>query len=170
VRTKVAVFTAVLVGVCGFASLATCATPKAASKQAAPARLHLSAPKPADMDRTASLDGLLAKSGAADWSARKGARIEGYVVQVEKEEDSDIHLVLAGAPGESDSKKWVITEVPPAAQAKNPALGVKALRGLFGKKVAVTGWLFYDAHEKDPDPRGTLWEVHPVTSVEALEK
>ena len=166
-RTRVLVITAVLAVSC--AGLATCATSKTATGQAGSARHHMSAPKSADMDQGATLDGLLSKKGAGDWRANKAARIEGYVVQVEKDEDGDVHLVLAGSADESDSKKWVITEVPPSMQAK-PGLGEKALRGLYGRKVAVTGWLFYDAHEKDPDPRGTLWEVHPVTSVQAMEK
>jgi hypothetical protein len=136
----------------------------------APSSTHTAAPQAADLDPAASIDGLLSKGGPTDWSARKGARLEGYVVQVERESDGDVHVVLAASAKESDSKKWVIAEVPQPWQAKSASLSAKALRGLYGKKVAVTGWLFYDAKEKDADPRGGLWEIHPVTSIETLGK
>jgi hypothetical protein len=41
------------------------------------------------------------------------------------------------------------------------------LRKLRGKHVQVVGWLF---HEPDSasEPRGTLWEIHPVTSISVV--
>jgi hypothetical protein len=29
----------------------------------------------------------------------------------------------------------------------------------------VTGWLYYEPDEDQPDPRGMRWEVHPVTEI-----
>ena len=34
---------------------------------------------------------------------------------------------------------------------------------LVGKKVRVTGWLYWEPDEEQGDPRGTRWEIHPVT-------
>ena len=122
-------------------------------------------PKPSEIDATASLETLLAKKEKTSFSEAKGATVEGYVVQVEREEDGDFHLTLASAAREPDTRKWVIVEVTPAWQKKSASLSGEALRKLHGKKVRVTGWLFYEPGEEQPDPRGTLWEIHPVTEI-----
>ena len=127
------------------------------------------APKAAEIDATATLDALLAKKEKSSFSEAKGATVEGYVVQVEREEDGDVHVTLAGAAGEPDTRKWVIVEVTPAWQKKTASLSGDALRKLHGKKVRVTGWLFYEPGEEQPDPRGTLWEIHPVTEIVVLQ-
>jgi len=87
------------------------------------------------------------------------------VVQTEREEDGDYHLALALAPGETDTRKWVIVEVTPKWQKKGGAFAPSALRALHGKKVRVTGWLYFEPDEDQPDPRGTRGEIHPVTAV-----
>src|SRR5262245_59350597 len=50
------------------------------------------APKPAEIDSAATLDAMLSKKDKAAFSEAKGATVEGYVVQVEREEDGDYHL------------------------------------------------------------------------------
>ena len=102
--------------------------------------------------------------GPADWSATKGAAFEGYVIQVIRSEDSDIRLYLAAKPEETDTRKWVIIEVKPAWMEKLPGLAQAKLWELHGKKVRVTGWLFFDA-TPIKYPRGTNWEIHPVTEI-----
>ena len=119
----------------------------------------------ADIDATATLDALLAKQAKTAFSETKGATIEGYVVQTEREEDGDYHLTLAAAKGETDTRKWVIVEVTPAWQKKDASLAPAALRKLHGSKVRVTGWLYYEPDDEQEDPRGTRWEIHPVTAV-----
>ena len=42
------------------------------------------------------------------------------------------------------------------------------LKDLRGRKVAVTGWLYYEPDAESEDPRGTRWEIHPVTSIAVL--
>ena len=126
------------------------------------------APKAAEMDATATLDALLAKKEKSAFSEEKGATLEGYVVQVEREEDGDYHLTLASAKGEPDSRKWVIAEVTPAWQKRSRSLSPDALKKTHGKKVRVTGWLYYEPDENQPDPRGTRWEIHPVTELVVL--
>jgi hypothetical protein len=39
------------------------------------------------------------------------------------------------------------------------------LRELVGTKIQVTGWLYFEPDEEQPDPRGTRWEIHPVTAI-----
>jgi hypothetical protein len=137
------------------------------SKEVAALKGRATAPKEADIDHAATIEALLARKGPTDWSTAKGAILEGYVIQVELDEDGDVHLVLAAKAGETSTLSWVIAEVPPKWQAKSPTMSVKSLRAMVGKQVKVTGWLFYDA-EPVADPRGTLWELHPVTSVSTI--
>jgi hypothetical protein len=125
------------------------------------------APKPAEIDSAVTLDAMLSKKDETAFSDAKGATVEGYVVQVEREEDGDYHVTLAPAAGETDTKKWVIAEVTSAWQKKSAALSGDSLRKLHGKKVRVTGWLYYEPDEDQPDPRGTRWEIHPATEIQA---
>ncbi len=126
-------------------------------------------PKAADMDKAVTLSGLLEKKDEGDWSAKKAATIEGYVVQVEKEEDGDFHIVLAEEKQENNTKKWAVVEMTPAWRAKKATYSDARLRGLVGKKVRVTGWLFYEPEEGQHDPRGTRWELHPVTAITVVK-
>lgn len=129
---------------------------------------RMTAPTAADIDKSINLDTLVAKNGEKDWSTSKAAAVEGYVMQVEKEEDGDYHLVLTSKAGETDTHKWVIVEVTAAWQKKNPSLSGEKLRDLYGQKVRATGWLFYEPDPSQPDPRGTRWEIHPVTTIEII--
>jgi hypothetical protein len=126
------------------------------------------APKEADIDKKVTLEALIQKSGETDWSADKAAQIEGYVLQVEQEEDGDCHLALASAANETDTRKWLIVEVTPGWRSKHKALSMGHLRGLVGKHVGVTGWLFFEPDAETKDPRGTRWELHPVTEINIL--
>ena len=128
------------------------------------------APTKANLDTGVNLDALLTKSGKTDWSEKKGATIEGYVIQVEREEDGDYHLALASQAGETNTAKWVIVEVTPAMRKTKAALSEARLKQLNGKKVRVTGWLYYEPEENQPDPRGTRWEIHPVTDLTVVER
>ncbi|HVT34038.1 MAG TPA: hypothetical protein VHE37_00530 [Nevskiaceae bacterium] len=123
------------------------------------------APKDADINPAVTLGALLSQSGEKDWSTDRAARIEGYVIQVELEPDGDVHLVLAGAAHEPDTRKWVVTEVPKAVRDRSKSLSVSALRKLVGRQVHVTGWMYWEPDDDSQDPRGTRWELHPVTSV-----
>jgi hypothetical protein len=121
------------------------------------------------IDPNATIDALLTKKAQSDWSNAKGARIEGYVVQVEREDDGDVHLAVAASANQTDSAKWMIVEVTPAWQKRKPELSVKRLRALVKKHVRVTGWLYYEPEEDQEDPRGTRWELHPVTELAVLD-
>ncbi|MEO6689941.1 MAG: hypothetical protein ABIS07_12850, partial [Dokdonella sp.] len=122
-------------------------------------------------DAAVSLDGFLSRKGEHDWSVSKGGALEGYVIQVEKEQDGDFHVALAAKPGETSTANWVIVEVSPAWRSKNANLADTHLRALRGKKVHVDGWLLYEPEGDDAgnDPRGTRWEIHPVTDIKVLD-
>ena len=138
---------------------------KGESKAEMALKHRMAPPKDADIDASATLQALLDKAGKDAWSPNKGARIEGYVVQVEREPDNDVKLVLADARGETSTKRWVIAEVCPEWRKKDATMSEATLRGMIGKKVAVSGWLYHEPEDESDDPRGTLWEIHPVTSV-----
>jgi hypothetical protein len=145
-----------------------CEEDKGESKAEKALKNRATAPKADQIDPNATIAALLEKQGPADWSNTKGAHLEGYVVQVETEEDGDVHLVLAAAPREPNTQKWVITEVPPAWQKKT-GHSAKSLKSLMGTQVRVEGWLYREPDDEHVDPRGTPWEVHPVTRVEKVE-
>jgi hypothetical protein len=129
------------------------------------------APKEAFFDKTATLEGLLGRKAPGDWSSSKAATIQGTVVQIEKEEDDgDYHIILAPTGQEKDTTRWVVVEVTPAWSKKQASLSKARLEAIRGKTVRVTGWLFYEPEDPHPDPRGTRWEIHPVTDIAAVEK
>jgi hypothetical protein len=148
----------------GAARAGESAADKGESAEAKKLRGRSTSPGAGDIDPAATLAALLAKNDKAAFSEAKGATVEGWVIQSEQEEDGDFHIALAAAKGESDTRKWMIVEVTPAWQKKSAALSPAALRKLVGTKVRVTGWLYFEPDEEQPDPRGTRWEIHPVTS------
>ncbi|HWZ85432.1 MAG TPA: hypothetical protein VN032_04475 [Thermoanaerobaculia bacterium] len=152
-------------GLSGTARAAEPAADKGETAAAKKLRGRAKAPTAADIDAAATLAALLAKDDKAAFSEAKGATIVGWVVQSEKEEDGDFHIALAAEKGETDTRKWMVVEVTPAWQKKSAALAPAALRKLVGTKVQVTGWLYYEPDEDQPDPRGTRWEIHPVTAI-----
>ncbi len=124
-----------------------------------------SAPAAGDIDSAVTLQTMLSKNEKGAFSEAKAATVEGWVAQVEREEDGDYHIALAPSAKDPDTRHWVIVEVTPAWQKKNAALSAEALRKLHGKKVRATGWLYYEPDSDSPDPRGTRWELHPVTNI-----
>src|SRR5262245_4132724 len=157
---------ALIVGVLG-ASLTAQEKDAGETPEALKLKTRSAAPAAADIDSAVTLPAMLSRNEKGAFSEAKGATIEGWVVQVEREEDGDYHLAVAASEKESDTKHWVIVEVTPAWQKKNAALSGESLRKLHGKKVRVTGWLYYEPDPNQPDPRGTRWELHPVTAIAA---
>jgi hypothetical protein len=122
-------------------------------------------PTSAQIDQAATLAALLDKSTADAWSTDKAARVEGVIVQVESEADGDTHIVLAPPGDEKNTARWLIAEVTKASHAHHKDLATERLKSLRGRNVAVTGWLYYEPDAESEDPRGTRWELHPVTSI-----
>jgi hypothetical protein len=141
---------------------------KGENKAETAAKTRHATPTPAQIDARATLAALLDHPLADAWSSEKAARVEGVIVQVENEEDGDTHIVLAPAGEEKNTARWVVAEVTRASRAHHKDLAFARLKDLRGKKVAVTGWLYYEPDADSEDPRGTRWEIHPVTSIAAL--
>jgi len=141
---------------------------KGESKSEMAAKNRHAAPTPAQIDEHATLAALLERSFADAWSIEKAARVEGVIVQVETESDGDTHVVLAPPGEEKNTARWVIAEVTKASRAHHKDLASAKLKDLRGRKVAVTGWLYYEPDAESEDPRGTRWEIHPVTSIAVL--
>jgi len=142
---------------------------KGESKQNMVLKARGTMPRAKDIDDAVTLQGLLDKKEPSDWSTSKAAAIEGYVVQLEREEDGDYHVVLGGNAGETDTTKWVVVEVTPAWARKKASLSAANLKKLRGQKVRVTGWLYYEPDTESSDPRGTRWELHPVTEIKTIQ-
>jgi len=138
---------------------------KGESKEEMALKHRKAAPKDAEIDASVTLGTMLEKKDKGAFGAGKAARVSGTVVQVETEEDGDVHMTLAPKGKESDTGQWVIVEVPPAWQKQDKSLAAAALKEHQGKQVTVTGWLYYEPDDEHGDPRGTMWELHPVTSV-----
>jgi len=162
VPALLALFTVALTGIAGGQERPG---DKGETPEAKKLRGRSTAPAAGQMDSAVTLDAMLSKNDASALSQSKGATIEGWVIQTEKEEDGDFHVVMAAGKGETDTKKWVIVEVPAAWQKKSATMSEKALRDMVGKKVKVTGWLYWEPDADQPDPRGTRWELHPVTAI-----
>jgi len=149
-------------------SVALASEDKGESKVEMAAKNRHATPTPAQIDARVTVTALLDQPFADAWSSEKAARVEGVIVQVENEEDGDTHIVLAPAGEEKNTARWVIAEVTRASRAHHKDLGLARLKDLRGKKVAVTGWLYYEPDADSEDPRGTRWEIHPITSIAAL--
>jgi hypothetical protein len=127
------------------------------------------APRKSDLDGRINLQAMLRGRNASAFSTKKAATVEGYVQQCEVEFDGDVHLVLATNHEETNTRSWIIVEVTPSWQKKKSSLASSRLRHLVGKRVRATGWLYYEPDEESRDPRGTRWELHPVTDIEILQ-
>jgi hypothetical protein len=76
--------------------------------------------------------------------------------------------MLATNAGETNTTKWVIVEVTPTWGKQLASLSAGQLNNLRGKHIRVTGWLYYEPKDQSRDPRGTRWEIHPVTGITIL--
>jgi hypothetical protein len=168
------------------------ATPAARHLRAMKRRLAAPATVvPMDRARLAALPRTRPDAATARLEAR-GAVVEGWVQNMLLAADGDIHLELAGRPPSREgTSDYVTAEITPAGRARHPgwryAALAEALRPSRGsgpwpdgpRRARLTGWLLYD-HEFDrpghtprptgAGPRGTVWEVHPVTRVEVFDE
>ncbi|MBX2894834.1 MAG: hypothetical protein KF763_05310 [Cyclobacteriaceae bacterium] len=159
-------------------------------------------PAAADFDNSVTLEKMLEDRGKPDrnkFNVNKAATIEGYIVYAAKKGSSetcnckststfytDQHLELALTPDEPKDGSTITVEITPRLRELMHQQGIDWTHGeiqnYVGRKVRISGWLFYDAeHEKDAcsyNPqkcgdvagynRQTCWEVHPVTSFEDI--
>jgi hypothetical protein len=154
---------------------------------------RVTAPTPADIDQTITLERIAAPGDdRTRWTPQQAASIVGYVVDVKpggKETvncgDSiapykDAHIELVVQPTNTVKKKRVIVEITPRWRAFLETQGVDwstttLANQLENKWVRFTGWLFFDGEHDDESEnttpgrtdnwRATAWEIHPVTSL-----
>lgn len=155
-------------------------------------------PRTADIDFGITLDSLLGDGtpDQARFDESKAVVIEGYIIYVakrgsaescncgtQKSAYTDRHIEIALDPGEKKGGRTVVIEITPRMRIKREWTQAW-LESLAGKKVQVTGWLFYDReHErqacninpltcgkyaKSGTMRQTCWEIHPITDIDLL--
>ena len=124
---------------------------------------------------------------------QRGVSIEGYVQNMLRAGDGDLHLEVAATPRfavHSDTA-YVTAEITPIwsrshphwtfqglAPVMRPALGGPSPWPGGTHRMRISGWLMYDWQHDEPygrhrnqwtAPRLTGWEVHPVTRIEAWD-
>ena len=152
---------------------------------------------PASINPAVTLDALLAPGDDRQrWSQEMGAIVEGYVAEVyvggvetanchaRDARHRDTHIVIAASPDASAEPQTMIVEVTPRWRA------IKARRGgdwstrtlqntICHHWVRVTGWLLFDFEHASRSRntatrpgvwRATAWEIHPITSIELLDR
>ncbi len=157
---------------------------------------RINGPTSRDLDLRVTLAAMVAPGDdTARWSEQRGATIEGYVAGVKiggvesvnchthDPNYRDTHIELTLDPMKGDERTYVIVEVTPQIRQVMARNGVdwstKALRRtLLGRWVRVTGWMLFDEEHKPNATntasggahiwRATVWEIHPITSLEVL--
>ncbi|HEY4960212.1 MAG TPA: hypothetical protein VII29_05085 [Terriglobales bacterium] len=86
---------------------------------------------------------------------------------------NDIHIVLMSDPNDTDECHSTTAEMSPHYR---PANWTPAKLNALGKPVRIKGQLFYDnshtpctAHSRPNPKRASLWEIHPVYSIEVCK-
>ena len=163
-----------------------------------PKKNRRTAPAPQDMDSSVTLARMLAPGDdRTRFIETQGAEITGYVVKVEQGghpetancgnltlKFTDTHITVAVGPT-TDLTTTLIVEVTPWWRQEMKKQGIDwstptLHQTLTGKKVKFTGWLLFDvdhikaatntqpAHAPKPPWRRTVWEIHPVTSIQVV--
>ena len=157
------------------------------------------APQPEQIDRAITLAAMVAPGNdTGRWKVKQAAEIIGYVFDVKvggiestncharAAEERDTHIELVLDPMAGSPARRVIVEVTPRGRAIMAAAhgadwSTRALRDrLLGRWVRVTGWMLFDMeHQRESENtapgrernwRATAWEIHPVTSIEVVQR
>jgi hypothetical protein len=104
----------------------------------------------------------------------KGGGLESCNCKSKNEADHDIHIYIGKTPN-SEKQDCFIVEITPKFKSLNKIDYQK----LIGRKVTVTGYLFFDEEHKGNARntckkctklwRKTVWEVHPVVKIEEVQ-
>lgn len=157
---------------------------------------RMTTPAAADMDNNVTLTAMVVPGDDTNrFDAKKGATIEGYVVDVKvggvestnchthDPKYRDTHIELTLDPMHDSETKHVIVEVTPQwreqMNGKGTDWSTPTLRKqLLGRWIKVTGWLLFDeehanaalntAPGNSKDWRATVWEIHPITNIQVL--
>ena len=122
------------------------------------------------------------------WSESRAARVEGYVLSIEKGPlelancycSRDIHIHM-GLRSDSPPREQVVMEITPRMQERARHQGrdwseEKLRSEMLNQWCSFEGWLLYDSQHAGesensapgrPDNwRATAWEIHPITNFE----
>lgn len=161
---------------------------------------RIDTPRQTDIDPAATLEAMLRRGNDRNrWSDARAATIEGFVVEAfgtgaetcnckaTRKELTDTHLDVGATPNAPKTQR-VIAEITPPWRLRHAHddtaewSSQTIARDFRGKRVRITGWLFYDsvhqsgAENTDPGDQGgespnwraTAWEIHPITSIEEI--
>src|SRR5262249_44124022 len=85
------------------------------------------------------------------------------------DDQRDFHLWLTRDAG-ADRSDSMVVEVTPRLRVKHPGWTAESLERAAQeeRRIRISGWLMLDPEHPDQvgKPRGTLWEIHPITSIE----
>jgi hypothetical protein len=155
------------------------------------------APTAAAMNPAITLPAILAPGNdVARWSRNMGATIEGYVAAsyvggIETANchavdalHRDTHIAIALSPAASAEPQTMIVEVTPRwrafmAQRSADWSTDNLIAAICHHWVRITGWMLFDAEHAGQSVntatgprvwRATAWEIHPITSIEPLNR
>lgn len=156
------------------------------------------APQPQQLNSAVTLAAMLEPGDdRRRWNEHLGAQITGYVWDVKvggvetvnchatDPSHRDTHIELVLDPITSGEARRVIVEVTPRmrtlAEQRGEDWSTSSLRDhVQGRWVRVTGWLLFDSEHagqslntapgRSRDWRATAWEIHPVTSLEVVNR
>ncbi len=91
----------------------------------------------------------------------------------------DIHIEIVKDLSDTPGRKRMIVEINRFTREKDKSLDYASVRSLRGKKVELSGWLFFDEEHKQnaantmPNGtnvwRATAWEVHPCMYIKEIK-
>jgi hypothetical protein len=149
-------------------------------------------PAGSDLIPAVTLAGMLnSKDDPNIFDEQKGATISGVLFDVRAEKgescncystdpnDWDYHIYIGNANAKSIFDCAVV-EMTPYSRSIHPEWTLSYVKSLKGKQVQVTGWLLFDfehvgqSYETNPNTgarnRHTVWEIHPVTTLSAIDQ
>ena len=149
-------------------------------------------PAGSDLNPAVTLAGMLnSKDDPNIFDEQKGATISGVLFDVRAEKgescncystdpnDWDYHIYIGKANAKSIFDCAVV-EMTPYSRSIHPEWTLSFVKSLKGKPVQVTGWLLFDfehlgqSYETNPNTgarnRHTVWELHPVTTLSAVDQ
>lgn len=144
------------------------------------------------IDKSVSLDDILTAKGDDEdnYEPDQLVSLTGYIILAKyggaetcnchskNKDDLDIHIELALHPKDK-ANHAMVCEINRYVRVDNDQFTLANIRKLVGKKVTITGYLFFDEEHKQnavtTNPKGkhnwryTCWEVHPVFKIENAE-
>ena len=161
-----------------------------------PKKNRRTAPPASSIDASVTLERMLAPGNdRGRFSESKGAEITGFIVKVEQgghpetancgnltEQFTDTHITVA-LQSTTDLTQTLVVEVTPWWRQQMAKQGMDwstatLSQTIVGKRVKFRGWLLFDIDHigqaenlvsgNPKNWRKTIWEIHPITSMEVI--